>query len=255
MRAALPEERTVEKPREFYVCEDVAFDGLGDAPAGFGLVRVGEELLARDDLANTEGIRRRARSNFESLERFLEKGFAFCLIRDNAIVSECFADNTSARRCEVGVHTAEGYRRQGLAALTVAATVDWALSNGHDQVGWHCLRYNLASAATARKVGFRKAAEYSAFLICRKAADAWVVQGNLCLIRREYAQAAEWYERALDAVATAGGASSLLLERPAERARYAFQAACAQALAGQREASAEMLAEAIEMAGYRAGGY
>jgi hypothetical protein len=177
------------------------------------------------------------------------------MVHDNMIVSDCSADNVSARRCEVGVHTAEGYRQRGLATLTVAAAVDWALSNGFDQVGWHCLRYNVASAATARKVGFRKVEDYSAFLICAKPADAYVLKGNLCLIRHEFIKAAEWYEKALRAVASAGGSASNLLGRREDRTRYLFQAACAQALAGQRESGIEMLAAAIEAAGYRQGGY
>jgi RimJ/RimL family protein N-acetyltransferase len=255
MRKVLPVDRTAEKPREFYVCEDVSFDWQGNIPAGFEFVRVDEQFLARDDLVNIDPIRRRARSNFGSFEGFLEKGFAFCMLHDNEIVSDCAADNVSARRCEVGAHTLEGYRKRGLGTLTVAATTDWALSNGFDQVGWHCLRYNVASAATARRVGFRKAADYTAFLTCAKPADAYAVKGNLCLIRREFAKAAEWYEMAIRAVASAGGEASNLLRRPVGRAMYLFQAACAHALAGQRESGIEMLAAGIEVAGYRQGGY
>ena len=82
-----------------------------------------------------------------------------------------------------------------------------------------------------------------------------MVKGNLCLIRGEFAQAAEWYEKALRAVASAGEAASYLLGRPEDRTRYSFQAACAQALVGQGASTVEMLAAAIEAAGYRQGGY
>lgn len=252
MREVLPAERAVEKPREFYVCEQVAIDWRAGLPAGFDLVRVDERFLRREDVANIEPIRRRARSNFGSSERFLEKGFAFCVVHENAIVSDCSADNVSGQRCEVGVHTAEGYRRRGLATYVAAAAVDWALSNGIEAVGWHCLRYNEASGATARRVGFRKAEEYSAFLICVKPADACAVRGNLCLIRGEHEEAAEWYEEALREASRGG---SNLLNRGADRARYMFQAACAQTMAGRRGRGIEMLAAAVELAGYRQGGY
>ena len=113
MRKALPEECTVEEPREFYVCQDVLVDSHGQIPAGFELLRVDAELLARDALANLDHIRRWAENNFGSRERFLEKGFAFCIVHDDQIVSHCCADNASGTRCEVGAHTAEGYRRRG----------------------------------------------------------------------------------------------------------------------------------------------
>ncbi len=255
LRHMLPAARTVEKPREFYMCEKVLFDWKQSIPPGFDLVRVDAAFLARDDLENITPLRRRARSNFGSLERFLAHGFAFCMVHDNAVVSDCAADNVSAGCCEVGVHTVAGYRRRGLASLTVAATVDWALSHGFDRVGWHCLRYNVASSVTARKVGFRKVQDYAAFMVCAKPADADVLKGNLCLLRQEFAQAAAWYEKALQAVAAEGEAASNLLGHPADRARYAFQTACARALAGQREAGLKMLVEAVEAAGYRQGGY
>ncbi len=255
LRRTLPEARTVEKPREFYICEKVTFEWRGKIPPGFDLVRVDAPLLARDDLINIDAVRRCARSNFGSLERFLEHGFAFCMLHDNLIVSDCAADNVSAGRCEVGVHTAESYRRRGLAILTVAAAVDWALAHGFDRVGWHCLRDNVASSATARKVGFRKVQDYTAFMVCTKPVDAWILRGNFRLLRHEFAQAATWYEQALHAVATAGESASYLVSRVEDRTRYAFQAACARALAGQREAGLEMLADALDAAGYRQGGY
>jgi RimJ/RimL family protein N-acetyltransferase len=259
MRRVLPDARTVEKPREFYGCKEVVHelrrDLRGKVPPGFDLVRVDASFLARDDVANLDPLRRRARSNFGSLERFLACGFAFCIVYDNRVVSDCAADNVSSGCCEVGVHTAEGYRRRGLATLTVAAAVDWALSHGFNQVGWHCLRYNTASSATARKVGFRKVQDYTAFMICAKPADADVLKGNLCLLRQEFTQAAAWYEKALHAVTTVGEPASNLLGRREDQVRYAFQAACARALAGQREAGVAMLAAAIEAAGYRQGGY
>ena len=255
MRKALPEERTYEEPREFYVCRGVATDWRGRIPQEFELLRADAEVLACDDLASLDHLRRWAEGNFGSRERFLEKGFAFCMVHDGQLASFCCADNASGTRCEVGVHTAEGYRRQGLATLTVAAAVDWALSNGFEQVGWHCLRYNLASAATARRVGFRKASDYTAFMVCARAADAWAVKGNFCLIRHEFAAAAERYQKALDAVASTGDLASHLLGRREDRTRYASQAASVRALAGEQEADIEMLDAAIEQAGYRQGGY
>ena len=253
MREVLPAERAVEKPREFYVCEKVGIDLRRELPTGFDLVQVDEGFFACEDVKNIENIRRRARSSFGSCELFLEKGFAFCIVHDNEVVSECFADNVSGERCEVGVHTLEGYRQRGFATLVVAAAVDWALSKGIKEVGWHCLKYNESSGATARRVGFRKVEEYAAFLVCVKPADAYLMKGNLSLIQREYEEAAGWYEKALQAAESTAG-SNLLRQRE-QKIRYLFQAACAKAMAGQRESGIDILEAAIEGAGYRQGGY
>jgi RimJ/RimL family protein N-acetyltransferase len=255
LREILPEERTVENLREFYQCEKVIFDWRGKVPAGFELLRVDEQILARDDLINIERIRRWAGGNFGSYKVFLKRGFAYCIVRENKIVSVCCADNASGRRCEVGVHTDEDYRRRGIATLTVAAAVDWALSNGFEQVGWHCMQSNIASAATARKVGFQKIGDYSAFKVCARPADAYIQKGNMCLLREEFADAAQWYRMALRAVTAVDESASYLLSRREDRARYAFQAACALALADDREAGLESLSAAIEMTGYRQAGY
>jgi RimJ/RimL family protein N-acetyltransferase len=271
MREVLPGERAVEKEREFYVCREVDprlcptpspparglgqawDDGLGSGT--FAVVQADEEMLASGKLGGIERIRRQAEGSFGSVEGFLEHGFAFCVVHEGAVVSACSADNGSGGRCEVGIHTDRAYRRRGLGTLAASAAVDWALCNGYEQVGWHCLRQNVASAATARSVGFQKAADYAAFQVCARAADADVVWGNLRLIGGEYAEAAQWYGRALRAVAEEGEGASHLLGKHEDRARYAFQAALARALAGEPASAEEMLAGAIDLSGYRQGGY
>lgn len=255
VRRVLPVDRMVEEPREFYVCRQLALDWRERIRPGFELHQVDEQFLARQDVRKVGQFRDHARDNFVSVEQFLDRGFAFCLVHHGEIVGHCSADNASGRMCEVGVHTAQDYRRQGLATVVVAAAVEWALMHGFKQVGWHCLRHNLASAATARKVGFEKAADYVAFKVCVKAADASAQKGNLCLMDGDYLAAAGWYERALQALAEDGPGASHLLERPEAVNHYLLQAAVARALADQPIAAGALLDRAIEAAGYRQGGY
>jgi RimJ/RimL family protein N-acetyltransferase len=62
--------------------------------------------------------------------------------------------------CEIGIHTAKE-RRRGLATLTAAATVEYALSNGFSTIGWQCSEDNLGSIGTAEKVGFERERDYA----------------------------------------------------------------------------------------------
>jgi len=255
MKKVLPTGRTAEEPREFYLCDDITVDWRVRIPAGFELVRVDRSLLQRDDVKNTDRIRRWAESNFGSVEAFLEKGFSFCVRRADDIVSWCCCDCVSAARCEVGIHTAEGFRRRGLATVAVAAAVEWALSNGFDSVGWHCHAFNVASAATALKSGFRKVTDYTAFKICAKAVDADVLNGTAALTQHRFQESADLYSKAFQAVASSDASVSYLLGSREERAKYSLMAACAFSLSGQPEAGTGLLDDAINLAGCRQGGY
>jgi hypothetical protein len=84
------------------------------------------------------------------------------MICGDAIVA-CLSDCVSGERCEIGINTDERHRRRGLAALTVAATVNHCLDNGLGLIGWHCLANNTGSRRTAEKVGFALEREYLSF--------------------------------------------------------------------------------------------
>ena len=88
-----------------------------------------------------------------------------------------------------------------------------------------------------------------------KPEDADILKGNLCLVEGDFGGAARWYENGLRSAAHSEGEASNLLRRDEDRTRYAFQAACASALAGERELGIETLEAAIELAGYRQGGF
>jgi RimJ/RimL family protein N-acetyltransferase len=128
-------------------------------PAGFAMLPVDREFLDRTHLKNVEEVSSRT-EDWGPVDNFLEKGFGFCLVHEDAIVSRCIADNVSVPACEVGIGTAEGYRRKGFAALTLAATVEYCLSAGLIRIGWHCLENNTGSWKTAEKVGFELTRRY-----------------------------------------------------------------------------------------------
>jgi RimJ/RimL family protein N-acetyltransferase len=131
-------------------------------PQEFEVVAIDKQLLARTDLLNHEEIANRV-NDWRSTDFFLQHGFGFCVVHGNTIVSRCVADCVQGTKCEIGVGTDPHYRRQGLALVVVAATIEYCLSRGFRHIGWHCLRSNTASRVLAEKAGFGSVAEYSAY--------------------------------------------------------------------------------------------
>ena len=77
------------------------------------------------------------------------------------VVSWSLADCRSGDACEIGIHAVKEHRRRGLATITAAAAVEYALSNGYSMVGWQCSEDNLGSVGTAEKVGFERERDYT----------------------------------------------------------------------------------------------
>jgi hypothetical protein len=129
----------------------------------------------------------------------MEKGFGFCLLHENTIVSWCIADFVAGNDYEMGIHTDEDYRKRGFATLTVAAAVEHCLANGVENIGWHCWSSNVASAATAKKVGFEQTIEHPVYHAWYNKFDNFLVQGWFNLDQyKKYQEAAEAYEAAFE---------------------------------------------------------
>lgn len=148
-------------------------------PQGFEMVEVDAGFLQRTGLQHMqEHVLRWIREAW-GIEGFLERGFGCCLVRGDTIVSWCIGDYAVGCACEMGIHTAEGYRRRGYATLTVSATLEQCLARGLTEIGWHCWSANHASAATARKAGFRQTVEHPVYHAWYNAIDNWLVQAKM----------------------------------------------------------------------------
>lgn len=92
--------------------------------------------------------------NFKEIDDFA----GFCLgayVRtDSKIVSWCLVDCIVDDTMEIGVTTDPEFRRQGLATIVVAATVERSMANGIRQIGWHCVDSNIGSYTVSERVGF-----------------------------------------------------------------------------------------------------
>jgi RimJ/RimL family protein N-acetyltransferase len=151
--------------RRHYVCRRVALDWRAALPDGFSVQMIDDGLL--DNPTLPDQISGWISNNWGSADYFSANAFGAATLHGSTIVSWSVADCVSGTGCEIGIHTDPAYRRRGLAAITAARAVDYALSHGFSAVGWQCADDNAGSFRTAEKVGFeleRRYADYYMFL-------------------------------------------------------------------------------------------
>lgn len=165
---------------------------------GFSLRVVDRSLLEQTQLQNLDALKEEMQSERASVEDFFQNSFGFCLVHeDEKIVAWCMSEYNCASRCEVGIETQEDYQRRSFATVTASAVVEYAFSTGISNVGWHSYARNQASIATALKVGFNKACEFTEYWALIDKAVQMAMKGNKCFQRGEYAESVDWYERSI----------------------------------------------------------
>jgi GNAT superfamily N-acetyltransferase len=137
-----------------------------DRPAGVGLDAYLQQL---PNGCNVRSVDRQLfersedrdfyRRLYGSAEQALEKGLARFLICGDEIRSEAFAYFAALGTIEIATSTREQYRGCGYATITCAHLIQACEAHGY-QTYWNCARQNLASAAVARKLGYRTEKEY-----------------------------------------------------------------------------------------------
>ncbi len=153
--------------RQYYLRDISPLDPMTTPvlPEGFQLVEVSAELLADCDLGAREELIAEMQSERASAEEFLEKSFGMCLLHEHRVAGWCLSEYNLGARCEVGIATAEPFRRRGLAVMQGNAFLRLAAARGITQVGWHCWKNNVGSAITAQRLNFRAVQDYPSFFV------------------------------------------------------------------------------------------
>jgi GNAT superfamily N-acetyltransferase len=134
------------------------------APADFTLQQVNADLLADERIQNLAFLTEEMVSERPSIDDFLAKSFGICLLHENEIVGWCLSEYNCGHRCEIGIATAEPFRRRGLATLMARAFIHHAQSQGVYDIGWICWTGNRPSVATAEKLSFTLADERDVYV-------------------------------------------------------------------------------------------
>ncbi len=117
---------------------------LGKLPEGMELLPIDHELLSQYNVNTGMWLTR---------EDYLQQGFGYCLVVEHGIATQCVVGLRTATEVELDVRTDEQYRKQGLATLVSAATIDHALRSGLEPT-WSCFSFNQGSWKIAEKLGF-----------------------------------------------------------------------------------------------------
>lgn len=98
-----------------------------------------------------------------STSNFIEKGFGFCILHNEKVISECSAIFSSQEFAEIDIITHKDYRGKGLAAITATAFIEFCLESGIIPK-WDCDVSNDSSIKLAGKLGFVTPVNYSIFV-------------------------------------------------------------------------------------------
>lgn len=126
---------------------------LGALPDGYSIHRMDQALL--DCSPHYDGTI----SRYGSIENFLEKGMAICILHGDKTVSEAYADMDIMGMREIGITTQEAYRKQGFAVITCAHLIKLCDEAGLSTY-WDCAKFNAGSVALAHKLGFQNERAY-----------------------------------------------------------------------------------------------
>ncbi len=91
-------------------------------------------------------------SSWGSIDNFLTRGFSFCVMKGDEIISKCSTVHVGGGRTETAINTEKEYRRQGFGTLAACAYIEHCLENNL-LPEWGCF-YNEASGLIAEKLGF-----------------------------------------------------------------------------------------------------
>jgi RimJ/RimL family protein N-acetyltransferase len=89
----------------------------------------------------------------------LEKGFGFCLVKKQELLSEAFAADAALGMIEIGTITGESYRGRGYGTVTCAQLIRECTVRGY-RTYWNCAKDNQASAGLARRLGYQTEKEF-----------------------------------------------------------------------------------------------
>lgn len=195
--ALIPTHEVEKSERYHYLCQDLKFRWRGHIPGGYSLRRVDSAMLDDKEIQFSGPLE--DWMDFEqvwwSKENFLARGISFAVLRGREVAAWCTPDCAAGDRIDLGIITHPAHRRQGLAAVAVAATVEACFSQGISAIGWHCNVGNLGSWKTAEKVGFRRNREYAYYYYMYDPIDHLAELGWHYYQKGEYARTVQYYEQ------------------------------------------------------------
>ena len=159
---------SVKDTRKYYVFNEMKHtDWRERLPEMYSIHEIDEEFLKSEVSKNQRLLEGWIRELYGTQEKFLQRGFGYCLVyQEKEIASYNFINYINERRdrVEMGIITETQFQRKGLSKLLVSATLEHCIREGITKIGWHTNEKNLASQKTAESVGFVLDREFDIFL-------------------------------------------------------------------------------------------
>lgn len=192
-----PTHEAVKMERYHYLCRALKVDWRAHLPEGYQLQRIDRALLKDPEMTFPAPLSDwfDYEEMWGSVDNFLANGVGFCILQGREVVAYCTSDCAAGNQIDVGIITAPSHRRQGLATLAVAATVEHCLSHGFQVIGWHCNAENVASWKTAEKVGFERNREYAYYYYVYDPIDHLAELGWYYFKHGDYQKTVAYYDR------------------------------------------------------------
>lgn len=126
---------------------------LQQVPAGCKIQRIDRDLIMRTEWGPGDV------ALMGSIDDWEKTCFGYCLMREDEILSEATVGLPALGLYEPGVFTQPAHRGKGYGTMTVTRLIQEIEELG-GQSYWNCAKQNTASAAMARKLGYRIEKEY-----------------------------------------------------------------------------------------------
>lgn len=138
----------------FQISRRVYYVGVRDVPPpalpeGFTLRRIGAERLPRLHGRIVPAF------SWDSPERFLQRGFGFCITQGDCGAAWAFTAAISSLHCDIGVETVPAFRGMGLAKCAAYAVLQEIISSGRTPC-WAHHEANIGSQKIAQALGFQR---------------------------------------------------------------------------------------------------
>ncbi len=167
-----PDRPPTALPRRHYVARLGAFNELAAVPDGFSLHFIDESLRTLplpDDVRKVLDLRAGAQQPDGD-------AFGYVALHNHQYAAHAVIDCIVDGGGDIGLFTAEAFRRRGLAAATSAATIAYGLAHGLTAIHWDSAAYNAGSIHTANKLGLQFVLEHTQYVLVLNEQGHWINQ-------------------------------------------------------------------------------
>lgn len=147
--------------RLHYTCQQIRVNWHAQVPAGIE-VRFVDQSLVKEGI-EVHGAAADVLQLRKDATEPDQKAVGFVAIHHRRIVASSVIDCIVRRGGDIGLYTDVEFRRRGLAYITSAAVIEYALSHGVDIVHWDCESFNVGSIRTAEKLGLQLRHEHTMY--------------------------------------------------------------------------------------------